>query len=309
MACSPAELKAHPVTVVALTLLSMLFLAGLIAHGTVAHRTSLVLANTVGMNFYVWNFFSAGFFETNVFKLAADAVWLLTAGRLLEDSMGLEGFALFIVTVNGVNGIVTSMGLFVLYVITRLEQVLFMEVYGFGGLVAALAVALKLHSPEEAPIPTVPALRCKHLPLLLGLLSVMLWTLGVSSLSKDMPFVVTGIYASWWYLRFVHRNSDGTTGDVSEHFAFVTLFPPPTRRYLHPLSEFCYGVALLLGFFKGRRAAAATSTAADKPIPLTPAVHDPVAERRRAKARQQLDAKLAAMAANDEEWGDEEDPE
>jgi hypothetical protein len=31
-----------------------------------------------------------------------------------------------------------------------------------------------------------------------------------------------------------------------------------------------------------------------------------VAERRRAKAREQLDAKLAAMAANDEEWDDDD---
>ena len=33
---------------------------------------------------------------------------------------------------------------------------------------------------------------------------------------------------------------------------------------------------------------------------------DPVAERRRAKAREVLDAKLAAMANADEDWDDDE---
>lgn len=303
--------KAHVVTAVSIGLVTVLFFAGLIAPGSVAPRVSLVLANTVGMNFYIWNFFSAGFFETNVIKAVADVVWLLSAGRLLEEAMGLEGFALFVVIVNGINGLVTSMGLFSLYVITRLEQVLFMDTYGFGGLVAALAVGLKQHMPEEAPIPTVPSLRCKHLPLLLGVLSVAMWTVGVSSWSKDAPFVVTGIYASWWYLRFVHRNPDGSHGDVSEDFAFVTLFPPPMRRYLSPVAEFTYGVGLLLGYFKGRRPPTPAAPA-DEGMPLhapPPPVHDPVAERRRAKAREQLDAKLAAMAAQDENWGDEDELE
>ena len=72
---------------------------------------------------------------------------------------------------------------------------------------------------------------------------------------------------------------------------------------------FVNGVAMLLGYFKERRkavAAAATDEVPSMPASLLPQVVDPVAERRRAKAREQLDAKLAAMAAQDETWEDDE---
>mmetsp|Transcript_27907 Transcript_27907/g.64973 ORF Transcript_27907/g.64973 Transcript_27907/m.64973 type:complete len:110 (+) Transcript_27907:1066-1395(+) len=105
---------------------------------------------------------------------------------------------------------------------------------------------------------------------------------------------------------------DGLVGNVSEDFAFITLFPPACRRYLSPFAEFTYGVACLLGYFKERRPALAGMPSTEEtplvPASLLPQVHDPVAERRRAKAREQLDAKLAAMAAQDDDnWEDEED--
>jgi len=36
----------------------------------------------------------------------------------------------------------------------------------------------------------------------------------------------------WWHLRFVQRNTDGSFGDSSDDFAFVTLFPPGLRRWV-----------------------------------------------------------------------------
>ena len=52
-----------------------------------------------------------------------DLAWLASAGRMLEESMGTEGFAIYWVVVNGVNGLATSVALFALFVITRMETV------------------------------------------------------------------------------------------------------------------------------------------------------------------------------------------
>jgi hypothetical protein len=54
-------------------------------------------------------------------------------------------------------------------------------------------------------------------------------------------------------------------------------------------------VSVLLGFFKDRKPPPPRSIIEEEPVKET--VLDPIAERRRAKAREQLDAKLAAMAA------------
>ena len=284
----------------------------------------------------------------------------------------MESFAILCFGTNLAVGVVTSSALFFLYVVTRFEVYLFASTNGAGGLVAALAVGLKLVAPREpvvlrlpggggggiAPLASVPGLTHAHLPMLLVACSLVAWALGApGGLGADAPFVVVGTFAGWWYLRFVHRDpvlppardkgnigssSDAGFGDTSPEFAFVTLFPPGMRRYLAPLSDFTYGVCMLLGFFKDRKRTAYPAAAAAEhggnhdalhPNPHTAmllagggrggvgalalgdddgpgtAATDPVAERRRAIAREQLDAKLAAMAAADDEdqWGDNDE--
>ena len=59
-----------------------------------------------------------------------------------------------------------------------------MQTYGFGGLIGALAVGLKLIAPRETPIPTIPSLKCHHLPMLLGIASMFCWTLNITAFAK-----------------------------------------------------------------------------------------------------------------------------
>ena len=42
-------------------------------------------------------------------------------------------------------------------------------------------------------------------------------------------FVVTGLIASWTYLRFFKKLPDGTFGDRRGDFEFASLFPEPLR--------------------------------------------------------------------------------
>jgi hypothetical protein len=156
---------------------------------------------------------------------------VVVLGRKAEGAMGTESFAIYVAIVNLACGAITSAGLFTLYVITRFETYLFRSTYGFGGIAAALAVALKLFYPHEALFSFAPTLQCQHLPTLLVLISLIAFVLGIEAVGIDAPFVIVGTYVGWWYLRFVHQSgSDESPGNVSEEFAFVTLFPPPLRR-------------------------------------------------------------------------------
>jgi hypothetical protein len=130
----------------------------------------------------------------------------------------------------------------------------------------------------------------------------------------DLPMVCTGFGYSWWYLRFVRRNQDGTIGDYNDEFSFVKMFPAPLQRFIAPACNFVFAVCKLLGFFKDRssRELQAMSTPADVDdvseslvndisnlltveVEEKAAAVDPVAERRRARARKALDERLAAL--------------
>jgi hypothetical protein len=249
-----ASVRESPVSSISGTLLTGLFLAGLISGDGMVDKTALILTSTVGQNFYIWNLITAGFLETNFLKLLLSLLWVATAGCKVEAMLGIESYAIFVNVVNFACGVVTSIGLFSLYVLTRFEIYLTVPTYGeskqnvphpihplrgsphthrankvshlnecvrtnippptfplgFGGVVAALAVALKRYTPRDSPIPIVPSLKCHQLPMLLFCLSLAAWTLGIPSFSHDFPFVGCGAYVGWWYLRFVQQNTDGT---------------------------------------------------------------------------------------------------
>jgi membrane associated rhomboid family serine protease len=203
------HLRKSPVTSICAALLVVLFVASLIDTTALLELTALVLTNTVGQNFYIWNVVSAGFLETNILKLVMNLALAVVVGHQVEATMGMENFAIFVNVVNLACGILTSIGLFSLYVITRFEIYLTIPTYGFGGVLGALFVALKRYTPRASPVAAVPSLKCHQLPMLLFSLSLAAWTLNISSFSHDFPFVICGIYVGWWYQRFVLVNSDG----------------------------------------------------------------------------------------------------
>ena len=98
-----------------------MFLAGLISGDGMVDKTALILTSTVGQNFYIWNLITAGFLETNFLKLLLSLLWVATAGCKVEAMLGIESYAIFVNVVNFACGVVTSIGLFSLYVLTRFE--------------------------------------------------------------------------------------------------------------------------------------------------------------------------------------------
>jgi hypothetical protein len=57
---------------------------------------------------------------------------------------------------------------------------------------------------------------------------VVSWTvrlLGFGIFTRDVALVTWSFLFSWVYLRFAAHNPDGTVGDITEDFAFASLFP------------------------------------------------------------------------------------
>jgi membrane associated rhomboid family serine protease len=304
----------HPVTSMLLIVLPLLFTGSLIS-STVLKSTALIWNQTFMERFCVWNLVTGSLLETNAVKLALSLCGIARFGPTVETSLTSVWFGAYLFIVCLASGVITSVAVFTLYVITRYEYLLSIEVHGAWGLVSALAVGAAQALPAESLIPVPGALgfKVRHLPMTLVLLSGLLYSAGLRSLTRDFPFVCVSTYCGWVYLRFFHCYSGSSAaGDVRKEFQFIMFCPPFTRRILKPFADFCYGVALLLGLFSGRSAVEAayaqsagaggeagssqTGAFADGSSSRVE-LRDPVAERRRARAMKLLDEKFAKLNA------------
>ncbi|CAM9968584.1 unnamed protein product, partial [Phaeothamnion confervicola] len=202
-------------------------------------------------------------------------------------------------------GVITSAGIFFLYILTRFEFLLSVEVHGFLGVLCALAVAVARRLPDALLVPGT-GLGTRGMPLALLALSALCKAAGLRAFATDFPFVCVGSYVGWAYLRFVHVYPDGMQGDISTDFELVNFLPAPVRPMVKPMCDFAFGVLGLLGLFqdRARRQQAQQDAASGKAgLPLlaqhqietVQAPRDPVAERRRARAMQLLNDKFAKL--------------
>eukprot|EP00903_Cladosiphon_okamuranus_P017540 g16154.t1 len=305
----------HPMTTALVLIVLVLSTAAALGY---RHSLTLIWNHTFMTQFYFWNVLTGSFVETSLLKLLASLVGVVGLAPAAEDSLGHVGLGVFVLSVGLVSGFVTSMGVFVGYIVTREEYLLDLELHGTFGLLAALAVAAAQQDISGSLLPAgrAPWFPTRYLPFLLVTASAVCRAMSVPVVAEDFPFVCVGAYASWVYLRFfAHLVLGEPSGDVSDDFQLVNFLPPVLHRVVKPLGEFTYGVFLLLGFFKGRAARLPVSAVDGQggvdPLMVaslpTPARKDPIAERRRARAMKLLDekfAKLNAKPAN--RWDDDE---
>ena len=288
----------------------------------------LIVANTTGTRFFIWNLVTAAFYETSLLRALPGAAAIVWAGREVEPRFGpWYYFAGYVFLCALACGVITSVGLFVAYVLTREDELLFRVTHGTAGLIGALAVALKRFVPEQPIHGALPAITGELLPMGVIALAGALWALGALGLARaptDALYAPIGVYVGWFYLRYVHPAADGSAGDVSEGFAFETLFPRPARRFVAGCGNFCYGVAVLCGYHQHRAASGPPGSLSSAASGLSAVgsvgsvfttapggssgemTADPVAERRRNKALAVLDARLAAMEQQkDDTWLDD----
>ncbi|CAN0075280.1 unnamed protein product [Hapterophycus canaliculatus] len=84
----------------------------------------LIWNHTFMTQFYFWNILTGSFVETSVFKLVVSLAGVVGLGPAAEDSLGHLGLGVFVLCVGLASGFVTSVGVFVAYIVTRQEYLL-----------------------------------------------------------------------------------------------------------------------------------------------------------------------------------------
>jgi len=249
---------------------------------------ALIPGYTFFSPYHAWTLLSSGFFEDSAFFLVVNVLVLLLAGKQLEPAWGSLEFLKFIVLVNSLSGISTFFTMILLY--TPLYATDFLYTYfwcGFLGVTVGLTIGLKqLHPEKEIPI-LILAIRVKHLPSIIMVLSLAFALFG--KISPSLPHTIFGFYFSWLYLRFFQRKAE-IIGDLSESFSFASFFPDPLQPFVSPIFALIFKLFRMCGF--GSRATPVTEVIELKTISLS----DPIdAERRRAKALKKIEERLAQV--------------
>jgi hypothetical protein len=130
---------------------------------------------------------------------------------------------------------------------------------------------------------------------------------GVKIFCRDIIFSTISILFSWTYLRFVYRDKDGNVGDKSEAFKFVNMFPVSAHSIVNPLSTAFYNLFVLMDLFPPLESEKKLSQHHLRPERSTHDIAkststDVVNERRRTKAQKLLDAKMAELSKEHQDW-------
>jgi hypothetical protein len=108
-------------------------------------------------------------------------------------------------------------------------------VYGFGGVFMIMLMYTKQQKKMEPIIQTIPQVTYQNLPVIVVCVQILFWLLGVKMMALDTPFSIIALFFCWSYLRFYYKFDDNATssGDRSEDFAFVAMFPSVSDFNLH----------------------------------------------------------------------------
>lgn len=275
----------------------------------------LVPVNTLISHSYVWNLITSSFFETNFLKLLLDLIGLYLIFIDLEyDS--IESFGLYLLLCTLSCSLVTSFYCFVRFFTTANETMLVNPLYGFTGVYFALLSYVRKTRQNSCIHLSFPTLTYQNVTFWIYSIQLISCTLGIKMLSRDIIFSSTSILFSWAYLRFIYKDKNGEIGDQSEGFKFVNIFPTPLHSIAIPLSTAFYNIFALLGLFPPLeserkvsqhhlRQQISKSETSSTQVPVS-RTSDIVSERRRAKAQKLLDAKMAQLSKEADDWGEDE---
>eukprot|EP00602_Paraphysomonas_sp_CaronLab_P011873 CAMPEP_0185041086 /NCGR_PEP_ID=MMETSP1103-20130426/39925_1 /TAXON_ID=36769 /ORGANISM="Paraphysomonas bandaiensis, Strain Caron Lab Isolate" /LENGTH=204 /DNA_ID=CAMNT_0027580667 /DNA_START=76 /DNA_END=690 /DNA_ORIENTATION=- len=200
-----------------------------------------------------------------------------------------------------------------------MEEYLLGSSYGCGGVIIAVMMYTRQKLGSKPVVPQYPLLTFHLLPTCTVAFFTLLWILGVHFLTVDISFIWISYLFSWTYLRFFYKYEADSTGDSSEGFTFMAMFPEVLHPVVLPLTIAFYNLFSITGVFpkievdkKLQHHLRYQDTKADAVHYSTPPPSggggDAVAERRRAKAIKLLDAKMAELSKEPEGWEDIKDP-
>jgi hypothetical protein len=195
-----------------------------------ADRVGLVTANTLITNTYVWNLVTSCFYERYVAKVVFDIVALLYVTKALPVP-NIEQFGLYFLFSILACTIGTSTYCFFSFMAVAKESSLITPIYGFSGVLMSILMYARHQYRNESVHTAFPKLTFHHLPALFLVVQIALYFLYCKFLVTDLHFSVIALFFSWSYLRFYYKHSVGSdaTGDGSEDFSFVAMFPEVSR--------------------------------------------------------------------------------
>lgn len=106
----------------------------------------------------------------------------------------------------------------------------------------------------------------------------------------------------------MYKDKDGNVGDKSETFKFVNMFPASVHLIMAPLSTAFYNLFVLMDIFPPLESEKKVSQHHLRPEQSVSdyiaksSSSDVVNERRRVKAQKLLDAKMAELSKENEDW-------
>lgn len=167
-----------------------------------------------------------------------------------------------------------------------------------NGICAALLVAIKQLIPEHEIGASSVKISANFLPLVYLLIVVILTLVSFFSIGT-MFFTFFAFQISWLYLRYFRFSSENY-GDLSETFAYQTLFPSPIRPTVSIIANISYFVfkPILTIAQKSDQSQPQTETPENDSSPKTSTMET---ERRRQRALKVLDERLQAAVDENEQ--------
>lgn len=144
-------------------------------------------------------------------------------GKYLEPVWGTREFLRFILIINTLSTISTYVLVIFAYMLFRHESFLYYYYWcGFSGIVCGLTVAIKQLDPERQIGISVLSIRAKYIPTISVVIVLVLSVCGI--IYPGTPFILCGVYFSWFYLRFMQKRGE-VIGDMNDTFSFSSFFP------------------------------------------------------------------------------------
>lgn len=263
-------------------------------------------------NFHVWSLVTHSFIESRFIFLMADWCVVLLYSKLIEPLWGVQECVQFYLVITSLVAIATSFYYYIVFVFTFNEKAIFdVRINGLGGLLGGFVVAIKQIMPDTVILDaSFIRLKQDHFPGLLILLSILLYVVGLTSLTYVI-MLIFGMFIGWIYLRFFQRHKNGTCGDSSSTFVFASFFPGQIQPFVAIIANTIFNILVQIKICKKppvRYNVSATGSQSQITItlPLVNAgIENSDAERRRQKALKALKERLKKPGEDvTDQWAD-----
>jgi hypothetical protein len=304
------KLASHPIILLSVAPSLVLYGLNFVLEDAVS-VLSLITANTLITNTYVWNIVTSCFFETDILKVISNIGSVVMIANCLKVNNAEQAGLLLLFSILACT-IGTSIYCFFSLVRTGKEDLLVTPIYGFNGVMVTLLMMARQQLGKQCLYKDIPWLTYHQSPLIVVLFQLVLWAFGFHMFSRDLSFSVIALFFSWSYLRFFYKFSDTEFGDRSDEFSFVGQFPESLHIILIPFTTAFYNIVALLGIFPVLDPAPEKKQhhhlrydESSLPVLTNSPKEDKLAERRRAKARKLMEAKMAEDSKEPEGWDDD----